>query len=154
MPTKSDEKYLSINSTKVESDIIYSNLFLVRLLFENSFLSVLINPLLFKREKRSNPSVMMRIVKIFKLSVKAFLIKTPVIFKNPKNGLNLDINIDPKNSPPIVGKITSSCQMRKKILSINGSKNANPKFSNELLQIGQNNLCDLIMVFTYKRWLM
>ncbi|MBA7646597.1 hypothetical protein ES703_54362 [subsurface metagenome] len=62
------------------------NPFLVRLLFENSFLSVLINPLLFKREKRSNPSVMMRIVKIFKLSVKAFLIKTPVIFKNPKSG--------------------------------------------------------------------
>ena len=96
----------------------------------------------------------MRIVKIFKLSVKAFLIKIPVIFKNPKNGLNLDIKIDPKNNPPIVGKITSSCQMRKKILSMNGSKNANPKFSNELLQIGQNNLCDLIMVFTYKRWLM
>jgi len=114
-----------------ERSTIYSNLFLVSLFFERTFLNVERNPLLFKRENRIRDSAIMMRVKIFLLFVSALIIKVPEILRNPKNGLKRDTMIDPINNPPIIGKITSCCHKRKMILRINGSSAIKPKLFNE-----------------------
>ncbi len=131
-PTRSAERFLSIKRAVFERSTIYSNLFLVSLFFEKTFLNVEINPLLFKRENRISDSAIMMRTKMFLLFVSALIIKVPEILRNPKNGLNLDTMIDPINNPPIIGRTTSCCHKRKMILRINGSSAIRPKLFNEL----------------------
>ena len=76
--------------------------------------------------------MMMIRVKMFRRSVRAFMMKMSVIFKKPKKGLNFDTIIEPRNNPPIRGNMTSSCQIMKKMLRMKGTTARGPKVSNEL----------------------
>lgn len=130
MPTRSVERFLSINNARFERTTIYSSLFLDKIFRDNFFFTVLIKPVLFSIEKNSKHSAMRITEKMFVFFVKAFTIKSPAVLINPKNRLNLDTIIDPMNNPPIRGKITSSCQMRKKMPTMKGNNVINPGFSN------------------------
>ena len=76
---------------------------------------------------------MMMIVNMFALFVNEFTKISPAVLIKPKKMLNLDAIIDPRNIAPMMGKITSSCHIRKKIPAAKGNKVISPVISNHLL---------------------